>query len=126
MEKWVSKWLEMHSQRQNFLRREGFNPPLILFPRRCLRRWFKHLAFSAPPPLRKQPLWVQPILHIYFVVFSLWQCVVYDSNFDLHLQLQYSKGNKEDITMTYRISRRGSVLRLTDSNLSMYIELLKL
>ena len=50
--------------------------------------------------------------------------VVYDSNFDLNLQLQYSKGNKEDTTMTFTI--RGSVLRLTDSNLSMYIELLKL
>ena len=51
---------------------------------------------------------------------------MYDSNFDLHLQLQYSKGNKEDVTMTYTISRRGSVLRLTDSNLSMYVELFKL
>ena len=30
--------------------------------------------------------------------------------------------NTEDITMTYTI--RGSVLRLTDSNLSLYIELL--
>ena len=49
---------------------------------------------------------------------------MYDSNFDLYLQLQYSKCNREDITMTYTISRRGSVLRLTDSNLSMYIELL--
>ena len=49
-----------------------------------------------------------------------------DSNFDFHLQLRYSKGNKEDITMTYTISRRGSVLRLTDINLAMYIELLKL
>ena len=49
---------------------------------------------------------------------------MYDSNFDLHLQLPYNKGNKEDITMTYTISRRGSVLRLTDSNLSVYIELL--
>ena len=49
---------------------------------------------------------------------------MYDSNFDLHLQLQYSKGNKEDITMTFTI--RGSVLHLTDSNVSMYIELLKL
>ena len=49
-----------------------------------------------------------------------------DSNSDLHLQLRYSKDNKEDITMTYTISRRGSVLRLTDINLSMYIELLKL
>ena len=51
---------------------------------------------------------------------------MYDSNFDLHLQLQYSKGNKEDVTMTYTIRRWGSVLRLTDNNLSMYIELLKL
>ena len=51
---------------------------------------------------------------------------MYDSNFDLHLQLQYSKGNKEDVMMTYTIRRRGSVLRLTDSNLSMYIELLNL
>ena len=49
-----------------------------------------------------------------------------DSNFDLHLQLRYSKGNKEDITMTYTISRRGSVLRSTDIYLSMYIELLKI
>ena len=51
---------------------------------------------------------------------------MYDSNFDLHLQLQYNKGNKEDIMVTYTVSRRGSVLRLTDSNLSMYTELLKL
>ena len=104
--------------------RGGFNPPLILFPRHCLRHRFKPLAFSVP--LRKQPHWVQPFWYIYFVVFSLWQCVVYDSNFDLHLQLQYSKSNKEDVTMTYTIRRRGSVLRLTDRNLSMYIELLKL
>ena len=51
---------------------------------------------------------------------------MYDSNFDLHIQLQYSKGYKKDITITYTISGRGSVLRLTDSNLSIYIELLKL
>ena len=59
----------------------------------------------------------------YISLFStrIWHCVVYDSNFDLHLQLQYSKGNNEDITMTYTISKRGSVLRLTDSSLSMYI-----
>ena len=105
--------------------RGGLNPPYILFLHRCLRPRFKPLAFSAPPPLRKQPLWVQPFLYIYFVVFSLWRCVVNDSNFDLHLQLRYSKGNKEDITMTYTISKRGSVLRLTDINLSMYIEILK-
>ena len=96
----------------------------ILFLRRCLRHRFKPLAFSAPHPLVNNPSGSRPFLYIYFIVFSLWQCVVYDSNFDLHLQLQYSKGNKEDTTMTYTI--RGSVLRLTDSNLSMYIELLKL
>ena len=67
-----------------------------------------------------------PFLYIYFVEFSVWQCVVYDSNFDLHIQLQYSKGYKKDIMITYTISGRGSVLRLTDSNLSIYIELLKL
>ena len=49
---------------------------------------------------------------------------MYDSNIDLHLQRQYSKGNKEDIKVAYTI--RGSVLRLTESNLSLYIELLKL
>ena len=103
----------------------GLNPPYILFLHRCLRPRFKPLAFSVPP-LGKQPLWVKPFLYIYFVVLSLWRCVVNDSNFDLHLQLRYSKGNKEDITITYTISRRGSVLRLTDINLSMYIELLKL
>ena len=95
--------------------RGGFNPPLIRFPRRYLRHRFKPLTFIVH--LRKQPLLVQPFLYIFFVVFSLWQCVVYDSNFDLHLQLQYSKSNKEDVTMTYTISRRGSVPRLTDSNL---------
>ena len=45
---------------------------------------------------------------------------MYDSNFHLILQLQYSKCNTEDIAMTYIISGRGSVLLLTDSNLSMY------
>ena len=119
MEKWVSKWLEMHSQRQ-ILMRGGSIPSLILFPHRCLRRRFKPLAFSAsPPPPGNQPLWVKHFLYIYFVAFNIWQCVMFDSNFNLHLQLQYSKGNKKDITMTYTISRRGSVLRLADSNLSM-------
>ena len=53
---------------------------------------------------------------------------MYDLNFDLHLELQYSKGNKgkkEDITMSYIMNGRGSVLRLTDCNLSVYIELFK-
>ena len=60
----------------------GVNPSLILFPRRCFRRQFKPLAFSTPPPpLRKQSLLVQPFLYIYFVVFSIWQCFVYDSTF---------------------------------------------
>ena len=40
--------------------------------------------------------------------------------------LQYSKSNKEYITMTYIINERGSELRLTDSNLSVYIDLFKL
>ena len=57
----------------------------------------------TPLPLGNHSLWVQPFLFIYFVVFSLCQCVVYDSNFDFHLQLQYSKCNKEDNTMTYTI-----------------------
>ena len=104
----------------------GSQSPLHTLPTSLLAPLVQVFGFSAPPPLRKQPLWVQPFLYIYFVVFSLWRCVVNDSNFDLHLQLRYSKGNKEDITMTYTISRRGSVLRLTDINLSMYIELLKL
>ena len=105
----------------------GLQPPSNTLPMTLLAPSVQAFGFQCPPPpLRKQPLWVQPFLYIYFVVFSLWQCVVYDSNFDLQLQLQYSKGNKEDVTMTYTISRRGSVLRLTDSNLSMYIELLKL
>ena len=124
MEKWVSKWLEMHSQRQRFQREGG---SIHTLPTSLLALSVQAFGFQCPPPpLRKKILWVQPFLHIYFVVFSIWQCVVYDSNFDLHLQLQYSKGNKEDITITYTISRRGSVLRLADSNLSMYIELLKL
>ena len=100
--------------------KRGFNPPIILFPVGS-SLWLS--VPPPPPPLRKQPVWDQPFLYIYFVVFSIWQCVVYGLNFDLHLQLQYSKGNNEDITMTYTTSRRGSVLRLTDSNLSMYIEL---
>ena len=48
----------------------GFTPPIILFPRCCLRSRFKPLAFSAPSPIRKQPLWFQPFLYIYSVVFS--------------------------------------------------------
>ena len=106
MEKWVSKRLEMHSQRYTL-------PTSLLAPS------IQAFVFQCPlPTLANNPLWV------YFVVFSLWQCVAYDSNFDILLQLQYSKGNKEDITMTYTI--RGSVLHITDSNLTMYIELLKL
>ena len=112
MEKWVSKWLEMHSQRHT-LSTLMLAPSVQAFGFQC-----------PPPPLVNNPSGPRPFLYIYFVVFSLWQCVVYDSNFDLHLQLQYSKGNKEDITMTYTI--RGSVLRLADTNLSMYIERLKL
>ena len=118
MEKLVSKWLEMH------INERGYNPSSHSLP-----TWLLALsvqAFGFQCPLRKQPLWVQPFLYIYFVVFSIWQCVVYDLKFDLHLQLQYSKGNKEDFMMTNTISRRNSVLRLTDSSLSMYIELLKL
>ena len=113
MEKWVSKWLEMHSQRHTL-------------PTSLLAQSVQVFGFQCPPPphLVNNPSGSRPFLYIYFIVFSLWQCVMYDSNFDLHLQLQYSKGNKEDTTMTYTI--RGSVLRLTDSNLSMYIELLKL
>ena len=111
MEKWVSKWLEMHSQRHTL-------PTSLLAPS------VQAFGFQCPPrPLVNNLSGSRPFLYIYIIVFSLWQCVVYDSNFDLHLQLQYSKGNKEDTTMTYTI--RGSVLRLTDSNLSMYIELLK-
>ena len=120
MEKWFSKWLEMHFNER------GCNPPSHTLPMSLLASSVQAFGFQCPLPLRKQPLWVQPFLYIYLIVFSIRQCVVYDSKFDLHLQLQYSKGNKEDIMMTYTISRRGSVLRLTDSNLSLYIELLKL
>ena len=49
MEKWVSKWLEMLLRGKD-LNERGFNPPLIPFPCCCLRRRFKPLAFSAPPP----------------------------------------------------------------------------
>ena len=104
----------------------GVQSPSHTLPTSLLAPSVQAFDFQSPPPLSKQPLWVQPFLYIYSVVFSLWQYVVYDSNFDLHFQLQYRNGNKEDVTMTLTISRRGSVLRLTDSNLSMYIELLKL
>ena len=40
--------------------------------------------------------------------------------------LQYMKSNKEDITMTYIINERGSVLRLAVSKLPLYIDLFKL
>ena len=120
MEKWVC------ILRDKDFNERGSQSPLHSLPTSLLAPSVQAFGFQCPPPLRKQPLWVQPFLYIYFVIFSLWQCVVNDSNFVLHLQLRYSKGNKEDITMTYTISRRGSVLRLTDINLSMYIELLKL
>ena len=105
---------------------EKFNPLSHTLPTSLLVLLVQAFGFQCPPPLRKQPLWIQFFMYIYFVVFSIWQCVVYDSNFDLHLQPQYSKGNNEDIMMTYTISRRGYVLSLIDSNLSVYIELLKL
>ena len=82
MEKWVSKWLEMHSQRQRFFTYSYYVAACALG---------SSLWLSVPSPLCKQPLWVQPFLYIYFVVFILWRCVVNDSNFDLHLQLRYSK-----------------------------------
>ena len=107
--------------RDKDLNERGFNPPSShTLPTSLLAPSVQAFGSQCPLPLRKQPLWVQPFLYIHFVVFSILQCVVYDSNFDLHLQLQYSKDNKEDIMMTYTISRRGSVLRLTDSNLTMY------
>ena len=37
-----------------------------------------------------------------------------------------SKSNKEDITVTYIINGRGSVIRLTDCNLSVYLDFFKL
>ena len=43
----------------------------------------------------------------------LGMCVCVMSN---TLVLQYSKSNKEEITMTYIINGRGSVLRLADTN----------
>ena len=68
LEKWASKWLEMHSQRQRFKKRSpdptpmrrGFNSTLILS-----RLWLglvQAICFQCPPspPPRKQPLWVQP------------------------------------------------------------------
>ena len=36
--------------------------------------------------------------------------------------MQYNKSNKEDITITYVINGLGSVLRLTDRNLSVFID----
>ena len=125
MEKWLLNGLKCILRDKDFNER-GSQSPLHTLPISLLAPSVQAFGFQCPPPLRKQPLWVQPFLYIYFVVFCLWRCVVNDSNFDLHLQLRYSKGNKEDIMMTYTISRRGSVLRLTDINLSMYIELLKL
>ena len=109
--------------------RGRFNPPSHTLPTSLLAPTVQAFGFQCPPPPKhtfvNNPSWSSPFC-TYILLFSTWQCVVYDSKFDLHLQLQYSKGNNEDITMTYTISRRGSVLRLTDSNLSMYIELLKL
>ena len=103
---------------------ERVQPPSHTLPTSLLAPSVKAVGFQRPPPPLKQVLWVQPFLYIYFVVFSSWQCVVYDSNFDLHLQLQYNTCNKENITMTYTISRRDSVICLADNILSMYIELL--
>ena len=109
-----------------FLNGLKFNPPSHTLPTSLLAPSVLAFGFQCPPPpFVNNPSGSSPFC-TYISLFSIWQCVVYDPNFDLHLQLQYSKGNNEDITMTYTISRRGSVLRLTDSNLSMYIELLKL
>ena len=114
MEKWFLNGLKCILRDKDFNER-GSQSPLHTLPISLLAPSVQAFGFQCPPPPppRKQPLWVQPFLYIYFVVFCLWRCVVNDSNFDLHLQLRYSKGNKEDITMTYTISRWGSVLRLT-------------
>ena len=52
----------------------------ILFPRRCLRRRFKPLAFSAAPTLQ-QPLWVQTFfVHIFrctlYLVYGNVLCMI--------------------------------------------------
>ena len=117
------KWLECFLRYKDF-NEKGVQSPLSYSSHVAAFAVGSSLSLSVLPSLRKHSLWVQPFLYIYFVVFGIWQCVVHDSNFDLHIQLQYSKGNKEDITMTYTTSGRGSVLRLTYSNLSMYIEVL--
>ena len=80
----------------------------------------------SEPPFVNNPSGSSPFctyISLYLVYGNV-LCMI--QQFDLHLQLQYSKGNNEDFMMRYTISRQNSVLRLTDSNLSMYIELLKL
>ena len=66
MEKWASKWLEMHSQRHrfSFFFPEEVQPPLSYSsPTRGLRQSVQNFGFQPPPPPpppRTQPLWVQP------------------------------------------------------------------
>ena len=77
MKKWVYKWLECILRDKDF-NESGFNPPSQTLPTSLLAQSVQSFSFQRPhpPPLRKQPLWVQPFLYIYFVVFSIWQCVV--------------------------------------------------
>ena len=74
MEKWISKWLQCILRDKDF-NEKGVQSPLSYS---CLRRRFNLLAFNNPSG-------TSPFLYICFVVFSVWQCVVYDSNFDLHI-----------------------------------------
>ena len=62
MENWASKWLEMHSQRHRLKKIQGRSPRphqmrggTTNLPYPPHRDRFKHLAFSAPPPLRNNP-----------------------------------------------------------------------
>ena len=66
--KWVSKLLEMFLE-TNILMRGEFNPPSHTLPTSLLAPSVQAFGFQCP--LRKQPLWVQAFLYIYFVVFSI-------------------------------------------------------
>ena len=81
------------------------------------------LWLSVPPPSSTTPLG-PGLICTYISLYLVYGNVLCMIQTLIYIYSCTSYGNKEDITMTYTI--RGSVLRLTDSNLSMYTELLKL
>ena len=73
MEKWASKWLEMHSQRHRFLfiPGRGPTPALILFPHSWLAPISSKLRLSANCSFRSKEHYLYIVMSNYYSEISL-------------------------------------------------------